>query len=35
VPASFANHAVSVRVYPERIVVVAEGNVICEHARII
>ena len=35
VPASFANHAVSVRVYPERIVVVAEGHVICEHARII
>jgi hypothetical protein len=35
VPASFANHAVIVRVYPERIVVVAEGNVICEHARII
>jgi hypothetical protein len=35
VPASFANHAVSVRVYPERLVVVAEGHVICEHARII
>jgi transposase len=35
VPASFANHAVSVRVYPDRIVVVAEGQVICEHTRVI
>ena len=35
VPASFANYAVSVRVYPERIVVVAEGHAVCEHARII
>ena len=33
VPASFANRPVSVRVYPERIVVVAEGQVICEHPR--
>ncbi len=34
VPASFANHPVSVRVYPERIVVVAEGQIVCEHARV-
>jgi hypothetical protein len=35
VPASFANRPVSVRVYPERIVVAAEGQLICEHPRII
>src|SRR6478752_1860571 len=35
VPASFANRPVSVRIYPERIVVVAEGAAICEHQRII
>jgi hypothetical protein len=35
VPASFANRPVSVRVYPERIVVAAEGQLICEHCRII
>ena len=35
VPAPLANQAVSVRVYPERIVAVAEGNVVCEHARIV
>jgi hypothetical protein len=34
VPASFANRPVSVRVYPERIVVVAEGQIICEHRRV-
>jgi Mu transposase-like protein len=34
VPASFANRPVSVRVYPERIVVAAEGQVICEHGRV-
>ena len=34
VPASFANRPVSVRVYPERIVVVAEGQVVCEHRRV-
>ena len=34
VPASFANRPVSLRVYPERIVVVAEGQAICEHARV-
>ena len=33
VPASFANRPVSLRVYPERIVVVAEGQVLCEHPR--
>jgi transposase len=35
VPASFANRPVSLRVYPERVVVVAEGQVLCEHRRII
>jgi hypothetical protein len=35
VPASVANRPVSVRVYPERIVVAAEGQLICEHPRII
>jgi transposase len=35
VPASFANRPVSVRLYAERIVVVAEGQVIAEHARVI
>ena len=34
VPASFANRPISVRVYPERIVVVAEGRIICEHRRV-
>ena len=34
VPASFANRPVSVRVYPERIVVAGEGQVICEHRRV-
>jgi transposase len=33
-PASFANRPVSLRVYPERIVLVAEGLVICEHRRV-
>jgi len=35
VPASFANRPVSLRIYPERILVVAEGQILCEHARII
>ncbi|HTM81618.1 IS21 family transposase [Asticcacaulis sp.] len=35
VPASFANRPVSVRVYPERVVVAAEGQILCEHPRII
>ena len=33
VPASFANRPVSLRVYPDRIVIVAEGHAICEHRR--
>jgi hypothetical protein len=35
VPASFANRPVSLRIYPDRIVVVAEGSVVCEHQRIV
>jgi transposase len=35
VPASFANRPISLRVYPDRLVVAAEGQVLCEHARII
>jgi hypothetical protein len=35
VPASFANRPISLRVYPERLVIVAEGQVLCEHPRII
>ena len=35
VPASFANRPVSVRLYADRIVVVAEGHRIADHARII
>jgi len=35
VPAAFANRPVSVRVYAERIVVVAEGQKIAEHPRVI
>jgi hypothetical protein len=31
VPASFANRAVSLRVYPERLVIVAEARVVAEH----
>jgi hypothetical protein len=31
VPASFANRPVNVRVYPERVVVAAEGQTVCEH----
>jgi hypothetical protein len=34
VPASFGNRPVSLRVYPERIVVVAEGQIVCEHRRV-
>ena len=33
VPASFANRPVSLRVCPERIVVAAEGQILCEHPR--
>src|SRR5204863_1802669 len=35
VPASFANRPVSLRIYPERLVVAAEGNILCEHERVI
>lgn len=35
VPASFANRPVSLRIYPERLVVAAEGNILCEPARVI
>ena len=34
VPASFANRPVSLHIYPERLVIVAEGHVICTHERI-
>ena len=33
-PASFANRPVSLRVYPERIVVAAEGRIVREHRRV-
>jgi transposase len=35
VPASFANRPVSLRVCPDRLVVAAEGQILCEHARIV
>jgi len=35
VPASFANRPVSLHIYPGRLVIVAEGHVVCEHQRII
>ena len=35
VPASFANRPVSLRIYPDRLVAAAEGNILCEHARVI
>lgn len=35
VPASFANRPVSLHIYPDQLVIVAEGNVVCEHRRII
>lgn len=31
----FANRPVSLRIYPDRLVVAAEGNILCEHARVI
>jgi hypothetical protein len=34
VPASFANRPVSVRVYPERVVIAAEGQIAAEHIRV-
>ncbi len=33
VPASFANRPISVRLYHDRVVIVAEGNVVAEHVR--
>lgn len=33
VPASFANRIVSLRVYPDRLVIVAEAHVVAEHGR--
>ena len=33
VPASFANRPVSVRVYPNKIAIAAEGQILCEHPR--
>lgn len=35
VPASFANRPVSLHIYPDQLVIVAEGHVVCEHQRII
>lgn len=35
VPASFANRPISLHVYPERLVIVAEGHMVCTHERII
>jgi hypothetical protein len=35
VPASFANRPVSLRIYPDRLVVAAEGQILCEHTRVI
>ena len=35
VPASFANQPVSLRIYPKKIVIVAEGQILCEHDRVI
>ncbi len=35
VPASFANRPVSLRIYPDRIVVAAEGQILCQHERLI
>jgi hypothetical protein len=35
VPASFANRPVSLRVYPNRLVIAAEGQIVCEHVRLI
>jgi len=35
VPASFANRPASLCIYPERLVIVAEGHVVCMHERVI
>ena len=34
VPASFANRVISLRAYPERLVIVAEAQVVAEHVRV-
>jgi len=34
VPASFANRVISLRVYPQRLVIVAEARVVAEHVRV-
>jgi hypothetical protein len=34
VPASFANRVISLRVYPQRLVIVAEAQVVAEHTRV-
>jgi transposase len=34
VPASFANRVISLRVYPDRLVIVAESRVVAEHVRV-
>lgn len=35
VPASFANRPVSLRIYPDRLFIAAEGQILCEHSRLI
>ena len=35
VRASFANRPISLRIYPDRLVVAAEGQILCEHDRLI
>jgi transposase len=35
VPASFANRFICLHVYPRRLVIVAEGQILCEHDRVI
>ena len=35
VPASFANHRISPHVYPKKLIIMADGHTVCEHARII
>ncbi len=35
VPASFANRPISLRIYPDRLAVAVEGNILCEYARVI
>jgi hypothetical protein len=34
VPASFANRPVSLPIYPDRLALAAEGNILCEHGRV-